>query len=79
MTAENSRILGRLVAMYEILKDKGLFTDEDIKNKLKFFEDKKEADAKRQLEEERKRLIQEKESQHNGDQKNTEADPVQPK
>lgn len=78
MVIENSRIIGRFVALYEVLKDKGIIKDEDIIAKIKSLEEKREEDAKRKLEEERKRLIAEQEAKHNGNQESLKSDPIQP-
>jgi len=66
MTTENCRILGQLVVMFEILKDKGIVTNEEIINKFKDLEakqkaeeERKEAEAKRELDAERQRLADE--------------------
>ena len=54
MVQQNCRMLGQLIGMVEVLKDKGMITNEEINNKLKELDDKRQEQAKEALEAERK-------------------------
>ena len=74
----NFKIMGRLLATLEVLKDKGMFTDEEVKNKFKELDAARETTAKNELELERARLIAEKEAQSDVREGNPPASSVQP-
>jgi hypothetical protein len=63
MVTANASILGQLVVMFEVLKDKGIITNEEINNKFKDLEakrkqaeDDKEKAARKALDTERDKL-----------------------
>lgn len=63
MVAANSNILGQLVVMFEVLKDKGQITNEeitakfkDLEAKRKAAEEEREATARKELDAERHKL-----------------------
>ena len=75
----NFRIMGRLLATCEVLKDKGYFTDEDIKTKFEEIERAKEESAKKALEAERNNIVSEKEAKRDKDSGSVENTGLQSK
>ena len=59
----NFQIMAMMLARLEVLKDKGMFTDEETKIKFDELEAAKETNAKRKLEAERALLVAAKETE----------------
>jgi len=57
MVEQNCRIIGQLIGMIEVLKDKGMVTNDEINAKLKELDEKNQKAAKEALEAERKILV----------------------
>jgi hypothetical protein len=81
----NSRMLMHMVALVEILKEKGIITSEDVDQKLKDLQEAREAKAKAELEAERKIIADESlgrteggEAKPDDDAENPEGGDVQP-
>jgi hypothetical protein len=82
MVIENSRIIGQLVIMFEVLKDKGIITNDEINNKFKQLSEEREAAAKEKLEAERKILADQslgRDTEPNKDSENPEGSSIQSK
>ena len=81
MVNNNSNILGQLVVMFEVLKDKKIITNDEIKAKFKQLkEDREKADAKKESEA-RDELAKERHriAHPDEDSENPEGSTVQPK
>lgn len=76
MVASNCSILGQLVVMFELLKDKGIITNDEIKAKFKELEAKREAEARAKLDEERRSIAHPDEP--DGDSEDPKGGVVQP-
>ena len=74
---ENMRIIGRCIAILDLLKDKGLYTDEEVKAKFKQLDDDRERIAKEKLETERRALIEKKEAESDKDSGNPSTSSLQ--
>ena len=64
MVQQNCRIIGQVIGMIEVLKDKGLITNDEINAKLKELDEKNQKAAKEALEAERKILVENQEKKY---------------
>ena len=56
MVEEQSRIIGKFVLVHEVLKDKGIFTDDEVKAKYEQINKEREERAKAELDIERQNI-----------------------
>ena len=66
MITQNCQIIGKCVAVVEILKDKGILNDKDINDKLKQLCDAREEAARDQLKKVRQEIIETNENKNQG-------------
>jgi hypothetical protein len=72
------RIIGRILATIEVMKEKGMYTDEEVKAKLQSLEAGAESARKQQLDAERDRIVAEQKAKSDADEKDPAPSPVQP-
>jgi len=78
ITEDNCRMIGRLIVMFEVLKDKGVITDDEINNKFKELDAQREAAARAALDAEREEIVAAQEAKHDDDSKHLEGSDLQP-